>query len=91
VEAFRPASGTLSIARLFDGVANGGLCRRSVKREDQIMGDYDKGQDTGGKPGQDDGGKPDFDKQQQQQQDGGKPGQDEDQGGDVGGKPEQQQ
>ena len=32
------------------------------------MGDFDKGQDQGGKPGQNDGGKPDFDKQQQQDQ-----------------------
>ena len=54
------------------------------------MGDFDKGQDTGGKPGQSDdfgGGKPDFDKQQEQQ--GGKPGQGQDQGGDFGGKPGQ--
>jgi hypothetical protein len=49
------------------------------------MGDYDKGQDQGGKPGQDGdfGGKPDFDKQQEQQ--GGKPDQGQDQGGDFGG------
>jgi len=51
------------------------------------MGDYDKGQDMGGKPGQDD--KPGLDKQQEQQ--GGKPDQGQDQGGDFGGKPDQQQ
>ena len=67
-------------ARFFSAERNG---------EDKIMGDYDKGQDTGGQPGQDDGGKPDFDKQQQQQQDGGKPDQGQDQGGESA-KPDQQ-
>ena len=52
------------------------------------MGDYDKGQDQGGKPGEDEGGKPGWDKQQQQQ-DGGKFDKAEDQGG--FGKPGQQQ
>ena len=47
------------------------------------MGDYDKGQDTGGKD-EDIGGKPDFDKQQEQE--GGKPDQGQDTGGDFGGK-----
>ena len=58
------------------------------------MGDYDKGQDTGGKD-EDIGGKPDFDKQQEQE--GGKPDQGQDQGGekpgqggDYGNKPQQQ-
>jgi hypothetical protein len=59
-------------------------------REDNIMGDYDKGQDQG-KPGQNDGGKPGFDKQQEQQ--GGKPdqGQDNDLGKEDGGKFDKQQ
>ena len=57
-------------------------------KEDPIMGDFNKGQDTGGKP--------DFDKQQQQEQQGGKPDQGQDQGGEkpdqggFGDKPQQQ-
>ncbi|HYI47187.1 MAG TPA: hypothetical protein VEX35_01870 [Allosphingosinicella sp.] len=56
--------------------------------EDKIMGDFDKGQNTGGQQGQDDGGKPEFDKPQEQQ-DGGKPDQGQDQGGESV-KPDQQ-
>ena len=66
--------------------ANGRKVQAVFSVRGQNMGDFDKGQDMGGKPGQDDGGKPGFDKQQEQQ--GGKPDQGQDQGGDFGGKPD---
>jgi hypothetical protein len=67
------------------------MVQPALLQKGQIMGDYDKGQDMGGK---DENAKPDFDKQQEQQ--GGKPDQGQDQGGDIGkeddaGKPGQQQ
>jgi hypothetical protein len=61
-------------------LADGFEVQPALLQKGQIMGDYDKGQDTG----KDENAKPDFDKQQEQE--GGKPDQGQDKGGDFGGK-----